>query len=160
MYHSMKQALEDIVVPNLNENGFYGQIPTFYRKSNDYIEIIYLGLTKYKVSYVVRASIVYLNKEKEENNIDYRLFSGNLDEITAEDCRKKYFMKGSFGTNEFFFHDVYLALGVGVIGVGAVGKKPVGIRLQKFNQNTYEKVCRKITKRLPKLYAWLDNMKK
>lgn len=160
MYNSMKQALEDIVVPNLNGNGFWGQFPTFYRKSNEYIEMIYLGLTQYKLSYVVRASIVYLNKDNDTNNINYGLFSGNIDEITPEDCRKIYFMKGSFGTDEFFFKNVYLALGAGVVGVGADGKKPIGIRLQKFNNNTYEKVCQKIKKRLPKLYTWLDKMKK
>lgn len=160
MYNSMRQALEDIVVPNLNENGFTGQFPTYYRKSDEYIEVIYLGLTKYRTSYAVRASIVYLNKAREANNIDYRLFSGKIEEITPEDCKQKYFMKGSFGTDEFFFRDVYLALGAGIVGVGADGKRPIGIRLQKFNKNTYEKVCRKIAKRLPKLYQWLDKMKR
>ena len=160
MYNSMKQALENIVVPNLSENGFTGRFPTYYRKSNEYIEMIHMGLTKYKTSYVVSASMVYLNKDEETNNIDYRLFAGNIEQITPEDCKKKYFMKGSFGTDEFFFRDVYLALGKGIVGVNADGKKPTGIRLQKFNENTYEKVCLKIIKRLPNLYQWLDKMKR
>ena len=163
MYKTVKQALEAIVAPDIIKNGFYlgkREFATYYRKSEDYLEMIHIGLTKWKVSYLVSASIVYLNKDKNSNNIDYRWFQGNIDEITPSDCYKGYIMKGSFGTQEFFFHNVYLALGLGIVGVGKNGKKPIGFCLQKYNEHTYEKVCVKILKRLPKLYKWLESMKK
>ncbi len=62
---------------------------------------------------------MYLSNNEKNNNIDYRLFTGNIDEIIPDECIKEYYMKGCFGTDEFFFHNVYydIGMGLGVIGV-------------------------------------------
>ena len=164
MFKTIKEAVSKIVIPVFLENGFVlgkDGCNTYYRKSENYLEIIYIGPTKYGNSYVVRASIVYLSNNEKNNNIDYRLFTGNIDEIIPDECIKEYYMKGCFGTDEFFFHNVYydIGMGVGVTGVAKNAKKPFGIRLQKYDDNTYGKVCNKIVKKMPKLLKWLDNMK-
>ena len=77
-----------------------------------------------------------------------------------DDCFKKYFLKGDFGS-EFHYGDVYISIGNGRIGVSPTcHKKPCGIRIKKYKENTYDNLCRKIIKNLCKIYNWLDKQKR
>ena len=74
MFKTIKEAVSKIVIPVFLENGFVlgkDGCNTYYRKSENYLEIIYIGPTKYGNSYVVRVSIVYWSNNEKNNNIDY-----------------------------------------------------------------------------------------
>lgn len=116
-------------------------------------------MDKYEAFITVSASIVFLDTVEEKSNINFKWFNefnnGDYEKINVDDCLDKYFLRGDFG-DCFYYGDVYLAFGQGVIGVKPKGKKPVGIRLKKYSSSTYEEVSDLIIKRLPKAYAWLD----
>lgn len=166
-----KQTLIDTVEPALNKNKFYrtnetdgwNQPLVYYRKSNEFIEIIEIGKDKYEPCIRVYASIVFLNAPKEKNNINYVFFNeycgGDINKITTYECKKIYMSKGNFGY-DFHFENVYFALGGGIIGVSEKSKKPIGIRIKKKTDATYREVCELIIKRLSKVYAWLEAEKK
>ena len=71
----------------------------------------------------------------------------------------QYFLKGNFG-DCFYFTDVYLALGRGIVGIGQKEKKPFGIRLKKFTSSRYKDICDLIIIRLPRVFEWLRKQKK
>ncbi len=93
----------------------------YHRRNDDYIEIIQWAEDKYKKYITVSTSIVFLDTIEEKSNINYKWFTefnnGDFDKVNVDDCIDKYFLKGNFG-NRFYFTDVYLALGRGIVGVG------------------------------------------
>ncbi len=159
-----RELLVEKVGKKLNENGFIIVDSTtdyfvFHRKCDSFIEIIQLGKDKFETYITISSSIVFLKAPDENNNINYSFFNefnnGNIDKINADDCYKKYFLKGNFG-REFHYGDIYWALGLGVVGVDpSKKKKPLGFRMKKFNEKTYDKLCTIIIKKLPKIYSWL-----
>jgi hypothetical protein len=118
--------------------------------NDDYIEIIQWAEDKYKKYITVSTSIAFLDTIEEKSNINYKWFkefnNGDLDKINVDDCITKYFLKGNFG-ERFYFTDVYLSLGRGVVGIGQKEKKPLGIRLKKYSSSTYQDICDLIIKR-------------
>lgn len=165
MSKSFKQILIDIVGKDLENKGFelssikcrHGY-PIYHRKSDHYIEIIQFGKDRYEPRMIVSCSIVYLDVEEEKSNIHYPSFrefsNGNLEKICVDDCKDKFFLKGHFG-NFFYFGDVYLALGKGIVAIAEGAKKPVGIKIKRCNPKMYENVAKLIVKRLESAYAWL-----
>lgn len=130
----------------------------YHRRNDDYIEIIQWAEDKYKKYITISTSIAFLDTIEEKSNINYKWFkefnNGNLDKINVDDCIDKYFLKGNLG-ERFFFTDVYLALGQGIVGVGQKEKKPLGIRLKKYSSSTYQDICDLIIRRLPRVFEWL-----
>ena len=130
----------------------------YHRRNDDYIEIIQWAEDKYKKYITVSTSIAFLDTIEEKSNINYKWFkqfnNGDLDKINVDDCIDKYFLKGNFG-DRFYFTDVYLALGRGIVGIGQKEKKPLGIRLKKYSSSTYQEICDSIIKRLPRVFEWL-----
>ena len=130
----------------------------YHRRNDDYIEIIQWAEDKYKKYITVSTSIAFLDTIEEKSNINYKWFkefnNGDLDKINVDDCITKYFLKGNFG-DRFYFTDVYLALGRGIVGAGQKEKKPLGIRLKKYSSSTYQDICELIIRRLPKVLEWL-----
>lgn len=135
----------------------------YHRKNDSCIEIVQIGTDKYETFVSVSVSIAFLHVPNEISNIDYALFhefhNGNFDKICADDCRDRVTLKGNFG-DAFHYGDVYLALGRGIVGVNPDSKKPIGIRLKKYDAETYEELCDLIIKRLKKAYCWLDQKKR
>lgn len=165
MRKTFKQLLIDIVGRELESNGFqltsvksYHGYPIYHRKSNFFIEIIQFGKDRYEPKLIVSCSIVYLDVDEDQSNIHYPSFNqfsdGDLAKICVDDCKEKFFMKGHFG-KYFYFGDIYLALGRGIVGVSDGAKKPCGIRIKRLTSQTYEKVAKLIMKRLDLVYNWL-----
>ena len=75
-----------------------------------------------------------------------------------DDCREKFFVKGHVGKC-FYFGDVYLALGRGIVAVSEETKKPFGIKIKKCRPETYESVAKLIAKRLESAHTWLTTKK-
>lgn len=167
MNSNFKNMLIERVATELNYNGFYlvdssNNYLVYHRKGDLYIEIVQIGKDKYETYVTVSASIVFLHVSEKKTNINYPFFyefsNGMLDKISVDDCIEKYFLKGNFG-NAFHYGDVYLVLGRGICGIAHDAKKPLGIRLKKFNSRTYEKISDIIIKRLKKAYCWLEKKK-
>ncbi|MBO5510185.1 MAG: hypothetical protein J6J01_08950 [Oscillospiraceae bacterium] len=164
----MKKELQDTILEKVgNEvyrNGFHlvdasRKRIIFHRKNDSYVEIIQIAQDKYETFVSVSASIAFLNVPNEIRNMNHVFFNefnnGNIKRISTDDCCDKFFLRGNFGES-FHFGDVYLALGQGIVGVNPGSKKPIGIRLKKYNSETYDKSCDLIIKRLKKAYCWLD----
>jgi hypothetical protein len=169
--HKVKKELRDKILEKvgyeLNRNGFFiadssSKWMIFHRKNDSYIEIIQIGQDKYESFVSISASIAFLNVPNEITNINHAFFNefnnGDFEKISTDDCCDKLFLKGNFG-DAFHYGDVYLALGQGIVGVDPTAKKPIGIRLKKFNSETYDKLCDLIIQRLKKAYRWLDKKK-
>ena len=163
MNKELKTLLIDKLGDVLNNQNFYvadlgSNYCVYHRRNDDYIEIIQWTEDKYKKYITVSASIAFLDTIEEKSNINYRWFkefnNGDLCKIYVDDCLNKYFLKGNFG-ERFYFTDVYLALGRGIVGIGQKEKKPLGIRLKKYSSSTYQDICDLIIKRLPRVFEWL-----
>ena len=167
----MKKKLRDKLLEKvgyeLNRSGFLlaassSKWMIFHRKNDSYIEIIQIAQDKYETFFSVSVSVAFLNVPSEITNIDYAFFNefnnGDFKKISTDDCREKFYLKGNFG-EAFHYGDVYLALGQGIVGVNPDSKKPIGIRLKKFNSETYDELCDLIIQRLKKAYRWLDKKK-
>ncbi len=167
----MKKELRDKILEKvgyeLNRNGFFiadssSKWMIFHRKNDSYIEIVQIAQDKYETFFSVSVSIAFLDVPSEITNIDYVFFNefndGDFKKISTDVCCEKFYLKGNFG-EAFHYGDVYLALGRGIVGVGPNAKKPIGIRLKKFNSETYDKLCDLIIQRLKKAYRWLDKKK-
>ncbi len=71
---------------------FLVQIFFITEKSDDYLEIIEVGKAKYKSIYRVCATVVYLKKDKDSDNIHYdafKLIDNDLNKITPFECKEK-----------------------------------------------------------------------
>ena len=165
MSKSFKQVLIDILGRDLENKGFelasikcHHGYPIYHRKSDGYIEIIQFGKDSYEPRLIVSCSIVYLGVEEEKSNIHYPSFcefsSADLTKICVDDCKDKFFLKGHFG-KYFYFGDVYLALGRGIVAVSEGTKKPFGIKIKRCKPEMYENVVKLIAKRLESAYIWL-----
>ena len=168
MKKEFQKILLEKVGAELNENNFYlvdssRKRMVFHRKNESCIEIVQIWNDKYEPTVFVASSIAFLNVPSEITNINYGFFhefnNGNFEKISIEDCIDKLFLKGNFGM-AFHYGEVYLALGQGIVSVSPGRKKPIGIKLKRFNAETYEKLCNLIIKRLKKAYHWLNKKKK
>ena len=144
-------------------------MPTDLRGSfpitEDRIELISFPSYKYGNAFYVLASVAYPNREKDERNINYYFFEGNIDELTADDCPLRYVLKGNF-EELFYYTDVYITSYFGGLtyqGVSedrAYKRKWYEIGIQKADENIYKKVCGQVNKKLPKVYRWWNKMSK
>lgn len=169
MNNEFKTLLLNKIGKELISNGFClvdstDKYAVFHKKNENYIEIIQWAQDKYETYITVSSSIAFLNINDEFSNINYKLFkefnNGDFNKINVDDCIKKYFLKGHYG-NEFHYGDVYIALGTGMVGVSPnTKKKPIGFRIKKFKNTTYNKLCNLVIKRINKIYKWLENEKK
>ncbi len=158
MAKSIKQSIIKTCEPLLNEHGFYGTNLLYYRKTEEYLEIIEIYKDKYSPIYRVWASLVYLQKGPEENNIYYNTFQyidNDLARITPWECKERYWLKGDRG-NDFYFNDVYIAWGLGRVCAPLDGKKPFGFRIKK---RTIQQGCERLLAELPNVFVWLEKKK-
>lgn len=162
----MRKALEKQVLPKLIADGFTGKFPHYRKFYSDRIELISFPSYKYGNAFYVLASVAYPNREKDERNINYSFFEGNIDELTADDCPLRYVLKGNFG-ELFYYTDVYITYICGLMYQGVsedraktYKRKWYEIRVQKADENIYEKVCGQVNKKLPKVYRWWNKMSK
>ena len=159
---TFREILMDIVGGELESRGFvlapvkcHCGYPVYHRRSDAYLEIVQLGRDPNEPSLTVTVSLVYLWADEAHKNLfKSALSDGDLSKVTADDCREKHLLRGHFG-NRFFFGDVYLALGAGVVAVEEGAKKPFGIRVKRYRAAQHEGVAKLIVKRLSKAYAWL-----
>ena len=162
----MKKALEENVISRLVADGFIGKYPNYRKVYPDRIELISFPKYKYGNAFYIVASVAYPNKEeKEKQNIDYHFYDGNFDDLSADVCRDKYFLKGNFG-DLFYYTDVYWCGGaLGCMGVSEEKSKNhkrkwYELQLQKADENIYKKVCDQVNKKLTKIYKWWAKMGK
>lgn len=161
----MKKALEENVISRLVADGFIGKYPNYRKIHSDRIELISFPKYKYGNAFYVLASVAYPNNEKEKQNIDHHFFDGNFDNLSADACCDKYFLKGNFG-DLFYYTDVYWCGGdLGCMGVSeekskTYKRKWYELQLQKADENIYKKVCDQVNKKLPKIYKWWAKMGK
>ena len=168
MKKELQKILFEKVGAELNKNNFHlvdssSKWIVYHRYDVSCIEIIQITQDKYESFFNVSASIAFLDVTNETTNINHAFFNefnnGNFEKISTDDCRDKLFLKGNFG-DSFHYGDVYLALGQGIVGIEPDSKKPIGIRLKKFNTKTYEELCNLIIKRLKGAYCWLEKKKR
>lgn len=180
MNKDFRKLLIEKVGKKLNQKEFYfvdlgyKNIIHFRRKTNSYIEIVQFSKDKYETCITVASSIVFLDEKIENSNLNWREKSkitninypflneycdGNIDKISIDECCKRYYLRGTRGNN-FHYGDVYWDITLGIIGVSPQReKKPVGFRISKFTDKTYDNLCNLIIKRLPKIYSWLEKQK-
>ena len=162
----MQKALEENVISLLIADGFVGEYPNYRKIYQDRIELISFHKYKYGNAFYVLASVAYPNREKEKQNVDYNYFQGNFKELVADDCGGlRYYLKGNFG-DLFYYTDVYWCGGaLGYMGISEEKAKTYKrrwyeLRLQKADENIYQKVCDQVKKKLPKIYKWWAKMGK
>lgn len=163
----IKQAIISNVLPKLNENAFYGRYPTLYRKYEDRLEMICFSPYKYGNAIVIQASVVYLNEDKDNDNIAYHWYkiegkTVDLNTITTGYCNKVYELKGKYGY-EFYYTDVYWHQGM-YQGVSekrrATFKRGLFTRkVQTADEHIYDKVCEEMNSKMHKVYKWLEKNK-
>ena len=167
MKKELQKILFEKVGAELNKNNFHlvdssSKWIVYHRYDVSCIEIIQITQDKYESFFNVSVSIAFHDVTNEITNINHTFFNefnnGDFEKISTDDCCDKLFLKGNFG-NAFHYGDVYLALGQGIVGIDLASKKPIGIRLKKYNSETYNKLCDLIVKRLQKAYRWLDKKK-
>lgn len=169
----MKNAILKNVVPELNRNGFVGEYPNYRRFFDDRVEIISFGSYKFGNAICVEASTAFFRSENNNYTTDWG-FNGDFNTITTSDCYDFYKLKGNFEelfpNYLFYYSDVYCD----VFGISHLfeyhsvseekaktyKKKWSEFLVQKADENTYDKVCALIIKRLPKAYKWLKKMSK
>ena len=181
MNKAFRELLIKKVGKELNRKEFYlmdlgyKNIIHFRRKTDSYIEIVQFSKDKYQTCITVASSIVFLDEKIENSNLNWKEKSkktninypflneycdGNIDKISLDECCRRYYLKGTRG-NDFHYGDVYWDIRLGmIIGVSPQKKKkPVGFRIVKFTDKTYDNLCNLIIKRLPKIYSWLEKQK-
>lgn len=163
----INNALKENVVPKLVEDGFVGKFPDYKKVCDDHIKLISFWKDKYGNAFRVVASIIFPNEAPERRNIAYHWleYDGKpdlpIDEIGAEYCNRKYFMKGNFG-QDFCYSDVYWDFFLGMENrvsdkrAKDYKNKWYEIKLQSGGDATNDKICELIIKRLPKVYKWWD----
>ena len=155
----VKKALEENVISKLLADGFVGKYPHYRKVYSDRIELISFPKYKYGNAFYVLASVAYPSREREMQNVNYRFFNGNFDELITDDCRSVYSMKGNFG-ELFYYTDVYwrvgdlCCMGISEEKAKTYKRKWYELRLQKADENIYKKVCDQVNKKLPKIYKW------
>ena len=163
----MNQALEYEVIAKLKADGFEGKFPHYRRAFSDRIELISFPKDKYGNAFHVIASVAYPHREKWEQNIDHHFFTGELETLTADDCRERYELKSRFG-RIFYYTDVYIIRIFGGIiyqGVSSCkmqSHKPrrFDIHVQKYDEGIYQRICDDINLKMPKIYKWWAKMAK
>lgn len=167
MKKELQNKISEKVGYELNRKGFLlmdssSKRMLFHRKSDSHIEIVQISQDKHETFLSVSVSIAFLGVPDKKTNINYAFYNefnnGDFEKISTDDCREKFYLKGDFG-EAFHYGDIYLALGQGIVGTNPTLKKPIGIRLKKYNSETYNKLCDLIIKRLHKAYFWLDKKK-
>ena len=163
----MNEALEREVIVKLKADGFEGKFPHYRRVFPDRIELISFPKDKYGNAFHVEASIAYPNRPKWEQNIDYHFFQGELDDLTADDCGKRYELKSRFG-RIFYYTDVYIIQIFGGIIYEGVSEskmkdykpKRFDIHVQKYDEGIYQRICDEINRKMPRIYKWWEKMSK
>ena len=163
----MNKALEREVITKLKADGFEGKFPHYRRVFPDRIELISFPKDKYGNAFHVVASVAYPNREKWEQNIDYHFFAGELGELTADDCGKRYELKSRFG-RAFYYTDVYIISIFGGIIFQGVSEskmqshkpKRFDIHVQKYDEGIHQRICDEVNRKMPKIYKWWSKMAK
>lgn len=168
MNKEIRKLLLDKLGDELSKNGFYlvdstREYAVYHKKNNNHIEIIQWAKDKYESYITVSTSIAFLNTNVEKSNINYKWFNefnnGDYSKINVDDCLNKYFLKGHFG-REFHYGDVYIAIGRGIVGVTHnCQKKPLGFKIKRYKDSTYNELCNLIIKRMNMIYSWLEKNK-
>lgn len=164
MNNQLKEKLLATVGLELTNNGFnisliINKYILFYKKKT-FIEIIQIQKPTIETYINILALIVFLNTTKENSNICYPMLeqcnSNDLNNISVDDCIKKYILKGLYG-NHFHYEDVYISFGNGLLGASPNNdKKPIGIKIKKYNEKTYDNLCQLICKRINIIYNCLE----
>ena len=163
----MNTALENEVIAKLKADGFEGKFPHSRRVFPDRIELISFPKYQYGNAFHVIASVAYPNREKWEQNIDYHFFTGEFEELTADDCRNRYELKSRFGS-VFYYTDVYIIHIFSGILYQSVSEskmqshkpKRFDIHVQKYDERIYQRICDEINRKMPKIYKWWSKMAK
>ena len=163
----MNAALIREVIPRLLSDGFEGKFPHYRRVFPDRIELISFPKYKYGNAFHVQASVAFPNREKDEQNINHHFFSGNLETLIADDCRKQCRLASRFGEC-FYYTDVYIVqLFGGIIYMGVSENKMKShkpkrfdIHVQKYDEGIYHRICDEINRKMPKIYKWWSTMAK
>ena len=101
----MKVALNERVIPQLIQKGFFGKYPNFRREINDRIELIGFFNNKYGGSFNVEISIIFPKHPKDQSNYythDYE----TMNEVTVFSTYKRFRLRGMFD-GWFYYTDVY-----------------------------------------------------
>jgi hypothetical protein len=106
-------------------------------------------------------------EESEESSVDADEASDEADELTADDCGKRYELKSRFG-RIFYYTDVYnIQIFGGIIYEGVSESKMKNykpkrfdIHIQKYDEGIYQRICDEINRKMPKIYKWWEKMSK
>ena len=158
----MKKHLEAKVINPLLEKGFVGKYPHFRKEKDDCIELISFQNNKHGGSFTVEVSAIF--PDKTEKNFD----SSDglpLDSVTVFDTNGRYRLKGTFD-GWFYTRDLYskYVFGLGKVYFEADEKNtpvPKCYKLvQKFDENTADRICEEINKQLVKAFKWMERLEK
>jgi len=167
----MKHAILNKVVPELLKNGFIGEYPDYRRFFSDRVEVISFCRYKYGNAISVEVSVTYFRKQ---NNNTTAEFNGDYNTITTSYCCDFYRLRGNFEelipNGLFYYSDVYCNVfgvshlfeyhGVSEEKAKTYKKSRTEFLVQKADENTCDKVCNLINKRLNYAYKWLHKMSK
>ena len=160
----MKKHLLSAVVFHLLADGFTGRFPHYRRIGQDCVELVTFQWNKYGGSFTVEVSAVFPNHK------DTNCAAENIDVATVNvwETNRRYRLKGMY--DGWFYHcDLYAKW---VIGFGkhylTVSDRresdfvaPKGYKLvQKFNEETAQKVCDAVNLQMKTAFKWIGRFKK
>jgi len=160
----MKKHLLSYVVSPLLADGFTGRFPHYRRIGQDCVELVTFQWNKYGGSFTVEVSAVFPNYK------DTNCASESIDvcSVNVWETNRRYRLKGMYGG--WFYHcDLYakriIGFGKGYLTVSEKQKSdfvvPKGYKLvQKFDEETAQKVCDAVNLQLKTAFRWLEKFKK
>ncbi len=160
----MKKHLQANVINPLLSQGFTGKYPHFRREKENCIELISFQTNNYGGSFTVEVSAAFPDGE----NKNFVFWDGlTTDDLTVWHTDKRYRLKGMYGGG-FYYRDVYskyvFGLGRDYLDVSENDNHPSvpkGYKfVQKFNENTADRICKEVNKQLIKAFKWLHKFEK
>ena len=160
----MMNHLNNTVISSLHEQGFVGKHPHLKREKENCIELITFQRNKHGGSFAVEVSAIFPGRK----NPNYVLADGvSLDGINVWHTDERYRLKGMYD-GWFYYRDLYskyiLGFGKDYLEVAETVQNvsiPKGYKLvQRFNDNTADKICNEISKQLTKAFCWLNKFEK
>ena len=174
----MRKALHQLVIPALQEQGFRGQYPRFYREYSPYrIDIIEFFSLRGGGGFEVGATVIFPKMSLREDRNFYEMFENQIPvDISYGQTIIRHGIDGPF-KGAFYYADVYECHyqvldgdDCSVISESsyymAVGEKRADtyqpqegeILVQKADENTCTRVAEMVAEKLPALMTWFEQM--
>ena len=174
----MRKALHQLVIPRLQEQGFQGQYPRFYREYSPYrIDIIEFFSLRGGGGFSVGATVIFPKMSLREDRNFYEMFENQTPvDISYGQTIIRHGIDGPF-KGAFYYADVYechfqvrdgddgsvvsegsVYIAVGENQADTYQPQEGEILVQKADENTCIRVAEMVAEKLPALMAWFEQM--